>query len=1026
MRWLAGVCVLSVGLVACDEVPPPGSSFFDERIQPVLEVGCAIQTNGCHVDVDGAATGNLDLSSFDALMRRRDVLPAYGPYSVGLLLLKGGEDVELTVETWDPDPTTGERFARVRTDIRHNAGTFLGLGSSGYLELKRWIEEGYQRTGVPDETLVENRGACRSELAKPYGFDPSVAPTGSEAAIYQQFRDEVQPVIRDSCAGGSCHGTPVADLYFTCGDTEEQVRWNYYVALSHVTSPASTSGLLRRPLSQLRGGTFHEGGNVFGSTDDPRYQALRQWAERIETDAPEILLDDDPNPGLRFFANRVQPVLVRKGCMFLNCHSPAMFHDLRLRGGDQGVFSRIATHRNYEMSLLQLAVESPNVNDSRIVAKNLYPPEIVEGGVGIQHRGGSLFEDFGGGGMLNPATPDVCAGVDADNGDLNEIPAYCVLARWHEIEREEAIARGEILPDATPLDAIVYVSRPPGTGDVRDFEPFRPGADLRSAPAMVGADGAVTLGASRSLLDGCPVGPGADIRNPAVSWDGRRIAFAARTAESETYRLYWMNADGSACEPVPGTATPEGVHDFDPAFVPDGRLVFASTRGNVDGNVPYRGPTRTPANLQQNANLFILDADGTVRQETFLLNQEVAPSFMYDGRMIFTAEKRQFEFYQLALRRQNVDGGDYHPLFAQRDSVGFRAATEVVELPNRNLAFVASHLPCHPNLAPEIPCAEDGAGGIATANRSIGPDQSDRDPADRDYLHSLHLIVPGALGPVGTLPSGPLRSGAFRSPAPLPTGRLVVSCDLGATDLRAGPFAYELCELDPSSGQVRTIGGEPGMANVEAVAVYAKPFREVFVSRIDEANAHTEIIPSRSDISQINIADWPLLATLVFANTREGRPIDYRIGGIRAYEVLPPPDSGDFAGMPNVVTDRFGPLHEELSPLGHAPIFPDGSVSIVIPGGIPLVLQPTTADGDEFTFPEGAPFTGTVIQREQMQFYPGEHANQSFKREFFNGLCGTCHGSITGRELDSAVNVDMLTSASRFVARDAVPARLTR
>src|SRR5207344_2784608 len=78
--------------------------------------------------------------------------------------------------------------------------------------------------------------------------------------------------------------------------------------------------------------------------------------------------------GLRFFANRVQPTLVRKGCMFLACHSPAMFHDLRLRGGSRGEFSEVATRKNYEMSRLMLALESPNPNDSRLLGKNLCPP----------------------------------------------------------------------------------------------------------------------------------------------------------------------------------------------------------------------------------------------------------------------------------------------------------------------------------------------------------------------------------------------------------------------------------------------------------------------------------------------------------------------------------------------------------------------------------------------------------------------------------------------------------------------------
>lgn len=1014
MRLYGVVLLAGLLVAACDDVPTPGSSFFDERLQPVLEVGCAVQTNGCHVDVNGAATGNLDLSSFDALMQRSDVLPAYGPYSEGLLLLKGGDNINLTVETWDDDPISGERFAAITTDIKHNAGTFLAVESQGYRELRRWIQEGFARTGVPDETLVENQGQCRTELGHPTGFDPSVAP---DAASFDSFVNNVQPVIRDTCAGSSCHGTPVADLYFTCGDNEEQLRWNYYVALSHVTTPAvSRSGLLRRPLTQLRGGTFHEGGAVFGSTDDPRYQVLRDWAQSIQDTSPELLVDDDPDPGLRYFANRVQPVLVRKGCMFLNCHAPAMFHDLRLRGGDQGVFSRIATRRNYEMSRLQLSVESPNINDSRLVAKNLYPPTFVDGAVGIQHRGGSLFEDFAAGGELNPATPDVCDGVDADNGDLNEIPAYCVLERWHEIEREEAIARGDILPDA--VDSVVFVSRPPGTGDVRDFDTFRGGADLRSAPAMMDASGALTLGASTSLLGGCPVSAGADIRNPAVRWDGQQIAFAARASAGDTLRLYRMNPDGSGCEEVPDTDTPDGVHDFDPAYVPDGRLVFASTRGNVDGNVGYRGPTRTPANLQPNANLFILE-DDSVRQMTFLLNQEVAPSFMADGRVIFTAEKRQFEFYQLALRRQNVDGGDYHPLFAQRESVGFRAATEVIELSNRNLAFVASHLPCTDTLPGDIPCAEDGAGGIMVVNRSIGPDQDDRGE-DRDYIHSMRFAAPGAFGRIPNVPSGRMAAanGAFRSPSPLPSGRILVSCETGASDLSAGPFAYQLCELEPSTGAVRQVGGEAGMANVEGVAVYGRIFHEVFDSRADEANGATEILPERSEISRINIADFPLLATLLFANTREGRPIDFNIGGLRAFEAMPPPDSGDFGSLENVITDRFGPVYEQLDQLGFAPLSADGSVSIQIPGGMPLVIQPTSGGGDDLSFVEDSLFSGRIIQREQMQFYPGEHINQSFRRDLFNGLCGTCHGSITGRELDAAVDVDVLTRASRFFAME--------
>jgi hypothetical protein len=51
-------------------------------------------------------------------------------------------------------------------------------------------------------------------------------------------------------------------------------------------------------------------------------------------------------------------------------------------------------------------------------------------------------------------------------------------------------------------------------------------------------------------------------------------------------------------------------------------------------------------------------------------------------------------------------------------------------------------------------------------------------------------------------------------------------------------------------------------------------------------------------------------------------------------------------------------------------------------------------------------------QREAMQFYPGEIARQSFKRRLFNGMCGSCHGSVSGLENDVATNPDILTRAS--------------
>jgi hypothetical protein len=568
------------------------------------------------------------------------------------------------------------------------------------------------------------------------------------------------------------------------------------------------------------------------------------------------------------------------------------------------------------------------------------------------------------------------------------------MARWHAIERADAIARGEVL--AEPIRSVVYVARPPGVGRSDDFDTYRPGADLRAAAATVAADGSVSLGAPRSLLGGCGLDPAVtDVRGVAVSWDAEHIAFGARGGAVAPLRLYRMGWDGSACEPVPGAAAPveleNGIltHDFHPAFAPDGRIVFASTRGDLGGE--HRGPRRAPASMRPNANLYVWAEDEPVRQLTFLLDQELYPSFLFDGRVIYTTEKRAPDFHQLALRRQNLDGGDYHPLYASRGSLGFDAATEVRELPNQNFVFTAGAIG-----------APDGAGIIAIGNRSIGPDQDDRDPADRSYLHGMR-----------TMPAG-----VFRSPAPLPTGRVVVSC---AAPPAATPIDFDLCELDPATGTTRPLLGEAGVAEIEAVAVYRRVDRGVL--RSDGRGIDHPLIEAGASDAVVHFNDFPMIASLMFENTREGRPLDQRIRGLDVVEALPPPAGAvDFDDLADdVTTDALGRFYAGRRVLGHVPLYADGSTKMRLPGGVPVLFQLTDGDGRMLPFPDGSAFAGEMFQREFEQYYPGERIQRSIPRRFFNAACGGCHGSISGRELDVAADPDIVSGASVNEARDAAP-----
>src|SRR5205085_922230 len=105
-------------------------------ISPILTTSC-VRTNtgaGCHVvDPKGNALGNLDLSSFDGLNRRRDLLVDYGPYGQPALLLKNIDPFQVEVQGYD-----GVK-AVVTTDIKHAGGSILDANGTGYQTLRRWI-----------------------------------------------------------------------------------------------------------------------------------------------------------------------------------------------------------------------------------------------------------------------------------------------------------------------------------------------------------------------------------------------------------------------------------------------------------------------------------------------------------------------------------------------------------------------------------------------------------------------------------------------------------------------------------------------------------------------------------------------------------------------------------------------------------------------------------------------------------------------------------------------------------------------
>ncbi|MHC4401015.1 MAG: HEAT repeat domain-containing protein [Planctomycetota bacterium] len=130
-------------------------------------------------------------------------------------------------------------------------------------------------------------------------------------------------------------------------------------------------------------------------------------------------------------------------------------------------------------------------------------------------------------------------------------------------------------------------------------------------PASPGAAPKLLVDAGRGLI-ACP----------SCSYDGEEILFAMAPEGEKHYKLFRIGADGTGLARL----TTGPWHDYDPAELPDGRIVFASSRtGSRD---EYHGNTAR--------SLFCLSADRTeITPLTYHIVADSQPVVTADGRIAF-------------------------------------------------------------------------------------------------------------------------------------------------------------------------------------------------------------------------------------------------------------------------------------------------------------------------------------------------------------------------------------------------------
>ncbi len=987
---LAAAAVAALG--GCKVNQPAEQHYYDVHIQPIFNTFCVGNTSPCHSPAydpttgQNTALGNLDLSSFEGVQKRRDALRTYGSYPQPLLLLKAMPASSIQI------PYQGTFYP---SEIRHSGGSPIAPNTDAYFELKNWLNNGANRDGIAP-VAVPNMGVGQCTDALPPANQRLAVDRTTPA--YQDFKTTVQPFLLSSCAFGSCHGSVQADMYLTCGQSDDEIDFNYAQVAGFVIAPPADptmtnvdqSEILLRPLAVAAGGVSHTGGTFFQSRTDSTWLSWEKWATEVQM-AP--LTYGPKTAGQTFFEANVMPKLLVRGCDLEGCHSPDGFNDFRLRSGAYGFFAPAVLTRNYHALADDfMAFDTVDLFQSRAVKKNITADE-----GGTTHRAGPILED------QNVAATDPCP---QPFDPTTNTRAVCVFQAWQQVERQDraAVVSPMNAGDTLPL---VFVSRPPNADTLLQFDTYEGGADLKLADATLDAGGKVTaVGNVRSALTPCAglAGQDVDVRGPEWSYDATKVVFAARPGAASGLDLWMLDVQAGTCTQLTSDAgrtiagTTVRVHNFDPAFAPDDTIVFASTRSG----------TLTQRTMLPNADLFRVNPSSQAplsydfsspQQMTFLLNSELSPAFMQDGRVSFTAEKATPTFYQLSGRRMNWDLTDYHPLLAQRaqststfdttllPSVGYQEATEIREGLDRNFLLI---------LANEG--ARGGGGALATFNRSIGPFEADR--ADVSFLKSMVIVDPAAAPAAdGTT------QGEYRSPFSLPNGEILASYDGTVTNLTTATPRYALVAVNEQDGTNRVLLQDASASYVEAALGYKRGEREQFENLPQLVfGGHAT---SGGATGVMHFPDVPVLATLLGANLRRGRDVAAfdAAAALTVYQDLPPPADATTADIP------AGALaYSKLQKLGSASLLGDHSLIAQVPAGVPLIL--------EFDDAAGKPvFTMT----EEHQLTPGEYITPGPPRALFNNICGGCHGSLSGSELDVAVSADALTGATVSLSRYATP-----
>ena len=457
--------------------------------------------------------------------------------------------------------------------------------------------------------------------------------------------------------------------------------------------------------------------------------------------------------------------------------------------------------------------------------------------------------------------------------------------------------------------------------------------------------------------------------DPEVSFDGKRILFSMKINRNARWRLYEMNSDGSGL--VQLTDQVEGA-DMDPVYLPDGRIMFTSTRsGIVDEYERRDSPLLHIGDRAANGSLT------NVRQVSFNQSHDTNPMVHSSGKVIYSRWEHLGDPNKFPLFVINPDGTRPFVMYGNHSpsESGSRVFLEPRELSDggivcsvmeRNSPFEGGAIAII-----DISQSDDNLTFITPAT---APFNNTGQPASALYK-TPHPIVDKAA-------SASRQEKLLFAMSPIPVGGEMEEGEEEISD-------YGIYVMDKDGGNVRLIYNNPSLNEYDAVPV---------MPREEVPGGMPNVIPQDPNVTNAlasgqttgiffdgNVydrarTDGQLRPDRNFVNT-DGIVGQARY--LRILEAVPLPRDFDEQGGPIGNTD-----FEKQRVVGYAPIRPDGSFSVEVPANTSLHMQTLDENGMML-----------VNQMTWVQVMPGERR-----------LCTGCHDS---HDRDQVINDLEVTSSSQ-------------